>query len=165
MAVYQLCTLVDNVYDNPLLHHFRTFVAMFIVKFFVEFLPQARIAKILFISIGIVVFYSLVMTPFFSDTWEQRKDDYQLKQNLLYDLTKKKPTQGEYKSLSSYKRFVDIEDINIPDNTLIKLYNLPSSFVLPFGVKTKTFVAFWSSSRLIHGIKTRIYSQCRLGRT
>lgn len=65
------------------------FVAMFIVKFFVEFLPQARIAKILFISIGIVVFYSLVMTPFFSDTWEQRKDDYQLKQNLLYDLTKK----------------------------------------------------------------------------
>lgn len=61
------------------------FVAMFIVKFFVEFLPQARIAKILFISIGIVVFYSLVMTPFFSDTWEQRKDDYQLKQTLLYD--------------------------------------------------------------------------------
>ena len=118
------------------------FVAMFIVKFFVEFLPQARIAKILFISIGIVVFYSLVMTPFFSDTWEQRKDDYQLKQTLLYDLTKKKPTQGEYKSLSSYKRFVDIEDINIPDNTLIKLYNLPSSFVLPF----------WGQNKNIRGV-------------
>lgn len=116
--------------------------AMFIVKFFVEFLPQARIAKILFISIGIVVFYSLVMTPFFSDTWEQRKDDYQLKQTLLYDLTKKKPTQGEYKSLSSYKRFVDIEDINIPDNTLIKLYNLPSSFVLPF----------WGQNKNIRGV-------------
>jgi len=82
------------------------------------------------------------MTPFFSDTWEQRKDDYQLKQTLLYDLTKKKPTQGEYKSLSSYKRFVDIEDINIPDNTLIKLYNLPSSFVLPF----------WGQNKNIRGV-------------
>ena len=119
------------------------FVAMFIVKFFVEFFPRARIAKILFISTGIVVFYSLVMTPFFSDTWEQRKDDYQLKQTLLYDLTKKKPTQGEYKSLSSYKRFVDIEDINIPDNTLIKLYNLPSSFVLPFWGQNKNIRGVW----------------------
>ncbi len=49
--------------------------------------------------------------------------------------------KGWDKRLAQDKLFLDIEPINLPNNSLIKLYNFPSAFVIPSLVKNKSIRA------------------------
>lgn len=84
--------------------------AIFIVKAIWGYDFKKPISLILYYSIAIFVLYILLSTPYFSEIWGK------------HDVNEK-DFQG---------KFFYVEDVNIPDDTLLLIYDYPSSAAIPF---------------------------------
>lgn len=90
--------------------------AIFIVKSIWHFKTKSFWGEIFYYTSIIIITFLLVSTPYFSDIWGRRYIGDKI----------------------SNEKFLYVEDINIPDNTLLQIYNYPSSvFVALFADKAK----------------------------
>lgn len=84
--------------------------ALFIVKGIWRYKVKSFVGETLYYTFVVLMVFLLVSTPYFSDRWGK---------HFVGD----KLTDG---------KFVNVEDINIPDNTLLQLYGYPLSAMIPF---------------------------------
>lgn len=75
-----------------------------IVKSFGVFFPSKKWAQILYYSMAIFLFYSMIATPKDSVSWGSRISD---------------------------KKIIEVEDVEVKDNTLVLLYNMPLAALIP----------------------------------
>lgn len=86
--------------------------AIFIVKVLMLLhKPKSLIGESLFVSLFLIFIFMLISTCYFADAWGKRNWDAK----VGFD----------------DKKFINIEEVNIPDNSLIVTYNYPSALALP----------------------------------
>ena len=86
--------------------------AIFIVKAIWRYSFRSFIAEVLYYTFVVLMLFVLVTTPYFSDSWGSRNEINQ----TSFDK----------------ERFVNVENVNIPNDTLLLLYSYPVSMAIPF---------------------------------
>ena len=119
---YTVCMLLFNIfrYLVPL----EVLLPVFIIKAFWYCFPKGDIKRIIYISVANVLLFQLLSTPYFSDAWGMRKD-------FKSPFINKQMIQNGRRYMIGYDKFVNMEKLNLPDNTLVLMYNLQSAFALP----------------------------------
>lgn len=88
-------------------------ISLYIVKVLLSFQPKKIYSEIIYGTVFVLTIFVLFSTVFFSQDWGKRKN---------------------YEEIGAQKdKYFYVEDINFPENSLIKTYNLPSS----------AFIAYW----------------------
>ncbi len=91
-------------------------ISLYIVKVLLSFQPKKIYSEIIYGTIFILTLFILFSTIIFSEIWGKRIDYEKI--GLKQD------------------KYLYIEDINFPENSLIKIYNLPSSaYIAYWGIK------------------------------
>ena len=102
-------------------------LAMILVKAYVFAFPKRERLQPLYLSLGIIIAYSLLSTPYFSDYFEKRTQvDYQSR-TKVYWLAKKMAVPQQ----NMDNAFIKIEKIKLPPDTLILQFAQPNAFLLP----------------------------------
>ena len=99
-----------------------------LVKIYVYAFPKKEFLQILYISLGIIMFYSCVSTPYYSDCWDKRTDQAYKDRNRAYYVMKNKEMP---ESKNVYEQYIKINDIKLPQNVVALLYGQPSAVLLP----------------------------------
>lgn len=107
--------------------------AFFIVKVLFSKNPTSVLGRGVYYAFLIVSFFILCSTPYFSDKWGVR-DDWRLF-NQPRDM------------------YVWVEDVNIPDNALIKTYNYPTSAVFTYFAEKKPSIKGVNVFQQMYGLK------------
>lgn len=93
---------------------------------------RASLQQSLYISVCIIILYSLLSTPYYSDDWGKYKKYYSGSINIYSSVWPE--LQQDYSYIEKHPQFtklIDMENISIPDNTLLQLYDMPSAALLP----------------------------------
>lgn len=99
-------------------------ISLLIVKAIEKLFPQKTFGQILYFSMLNILFFQFIMTPYFSLPWGYRNISVKQGQN-------------------TFEKFVYIENVNIPENTLLLMYENRTSAVLPY----------WGQNKNIRGVK------------
>lgn len=107
--------------------------AIIIIQVATFLYPKNGNIKFIFYGCGLVlVFYSLLSTPYYSDFWGKKNDKYSHLIKFYTDVWPElKDDMPYFEKYGNYKKYVDIEDIELPNNTLLQMYGLPSAAILP----------------------------------
>ncbi len=108
---------------------FSMLSSLFLVKAFWYCLPKGDIKKIIYISFMNILLFQLLSTPVYSDAWSLRRPKD-------YPFVKKEFWEQGRRFHNGYDKFVKIENLNFPENTLILTYGARASFFLPYFAKT-----------------------------
>lgn len=101
--------------------------AIFIVKLIFSMWPSNKKIQIFYLSLINIVVFALCSTMFFSNSWGQRRDT---NESFIFETTGLQHSQ--LNKGASYEKYLLIEDLKLPDNTLVLFGALPNSFVLPY---------------------------------
>lgn len=85
--------------------------SLLIVKTMFVFVPENRKWRGLYIQLSCVVFFSMLLTPLFSQVWGCRDCEVDGRQ---------------------FDQFVEVKNVKIPDDSLLMFYNYPTSALLPY---------------------------------
>lgn len=102
--------------------------AIIIVKIVFEFFPKREWLRILYISLFIIITYSFVTTPYYSTYMQKKTDDKLIKIMGLYHQMRGELMPREF---YGYDKYVNVKKINLPEDTILLIYNLPAAAVLP----------------------------------
>jgi len=107
--------------------------AIIIVQVVSFFYPKEGYVKLIFYGvISILLFYSLISTPYYSDFWDKK---IEAEGHLIPAIVKIWPEFEEdrkfFDQFDGRARYVQVEDIRLPENTLLKMYDQPSAAILP----------------------------------
>ena len=87
---------------------------------------------ILYSSFWVVVVYSLISTPWYSDKWGWWFDKTSHLVSFYTDVWPELKEDLPYiEKYGKFTKFVDVEDVELPDNTLLQIYDRPESAVIP----------------------------------
>ncbi len=111
-------------------------LSIFIVKSGAFCLPRRQSLQIVYFSIVNILIFQFVMTPYFSQPWGYRKD-----------ITSEKKE-------NSYNRFVYVEHVNIPENSLILMYSNRTSAILPYWGQDKKRIRGIKIAQSFYLVKT-----------
>ncbi len=111
-------------------------LSIFIVKSGAFCLPRRKSLQIIYFSIVNILIFQFVMTPYFSQPWGYRKD-----------ITSEKKE-------NSYNRFVYVEDVDIPENSLILMYSNRTSAILPYWGQDKKRIRGIKIAQSFYLVKT-----------
>ena len=99
---------------------------------FVDFMPKGDKLKIIYISVANIILFSLLSTPYYSDVWSHHNYKTKIKPDVVFSVLIK---DDEYKQrFNEYEQkgqYAEIEDIDLPDNTLIMMHHIPGASILP----------------------------------
>lgn len=102
-------------------------LSIFIIVPMFKFYPQKDISRVLYIVLCNFILFLLLSTPYFSNSWGSRNI-----RKVNYDLNAVDDESTVYFSKFAGEKFVFMEDVDIPDNALIYIYEYPSAAVLPY---------------------------------
>ncbi len=104
--------------------------AIFIVQAFVFIKPKTQKYEILYFSMLNILLFALLTTPLFSNDWGKRKNT-----DESWDISSYGKLQGVYSPLNKFakydEKFITMENLNVPDGTVVFFGGLPNAFVLP----------------------------------
>lgn len=112
----------------------ETLSAIYIAMALLYIRPKSLIGESLYYTFVIILTFMLVSTPYFTDFWGKKSYD------------------------DEWNQYFRIEDLNVPDNTLILTYNYPTAIFLPYfserkGVKNLRMVSVLQEMYLLHSAK------------
>lgn len=122
---YIIWMLLFNIlrYSIP----FDMLSAILIVSCMFEFCPKREFFRIIYIVLCNIILFSLCSTPYFSMVWGTRNVS-----ELNYDSKIMNDKTTVRFSNFSGEKFVFMEDVDIPDNALVYIYEYPAAAVLPY---------------------------------
>lgn len=108
--------------------------AIYIVKALMSIKPKSLISESLYYTFMSILLFIMVSTPYFTDYWGKK----------IYD--------------EKWMKYVQFDDVKIPDDTLLLSYNLPMAMALPYftdvkGVKNLRMVSVLQEVYLLASIK------------
>ncbi len=93
--------------------------------------PKKSVFEILYLSLLVILFWILFSTPYYSDLSDKRSKNI-VDFNGYIGLWPELKTDDKYFTDYDWKRrFVDMEDIELPQETVLKLYGMPNAGALP----------------------------------
>ena len=106
--------------------------AVIIVRWFWHFEPQGEIRRIIYFSLFNIVLFSLLSTPYYSDVWSRHNSNATFKPEYQFSLF---VDDAEYKKRFTdygyFTQYAELEDVNLPDNTLLLMHHIPGAAILP----------------------------------
>ena len=108
----------------------EVFGALFFVQAAVFLKPKKQKFDILYFSALNIFIFALLTTPIYSNDWGKRKNT-----NDMLGVLSSQSDQTIYSPMNlyaQYNQFVSVENLNIPDGTVVLFGGLPNAFVLPF---------------------------------
>ena len=102
------------------------------VKAGVALYPKRGIMRqSVFLSLIIIVSYILLTTPYYSSHWDQRLEksqNFSMYENMYLELKEDNEYREKY---GEFTKFVEMEDIKLPEGTLLQMYEMPVGGILP----------------------------------
>lgn len=97
---------------------------------------QGNVKFILWSSTSIIIIYSFLMTPYYSVNWGKKNDTMDPAIYLFTDIWPELKDDETYiDKYGKFTNFVEMEEIKLPDNTLLQLYDFPLASIIPLLAK------------------------------
>ncbi len=93
---------------------------------------QGNFKFIIYTSVSVWILYSLLFTPHYSDHWGNHINKYPTRSLAFAEIWPElDDSVKRVKNYGDFTKFFDVEDIHLPDNTLLQMYYMPSAAMLP----------------------------------
>ncbi|MBE6447825.1 MAG: hypothetical protein E7018_00795 [Alphaproteobacteria bacterium] len=93
---------------------------------------QGNFKFIIYTSVSVWILYSLLFTPHYSDHWGNHINKYPTRSLAFAEIWPElDDSVKRVKNYGNFTKFFDVEDIHLPDNTLLQMYYMPSAAMLP----------------------------------
>lgn len=106
-------------------------IIIVLIAFFL-YPKEGNVRFVLYSSTLVILFYSFLLTPHYSDEWGRwlRKPHHlsSFFADIWPELKKDLPFIEKY---GEFSKFVDVEKIKLPDNTLLQMYEVPLASAIP----------------------------------
>ncbi len=102
--------------------------AIIIIKSLKCYQPKSEFGEILYSSALIIFFYIILSVPYYSEEAEQRSNEKQKDIYITYHLLRNEKISNR---IYGFKKYTNMQPINLSDNTLVLIYSRPAAAFLP----------------------------------